>query len=88
MLRLECNACFTEYDADTSDALLRHMYCSKECEDAEDSRLKEANSIMDSAIKNNPSLLEDHRVKLQEIGFKNMGLGDLVKFTKKEIEEK
>lgn len=82
MLKLECNSCFETYDADTSDALLRHMYCSKSCEDAEDERLTEANHIVDSALANNPSILDEQRAKLREIDLRNAGLSGIIQFSK------
>jgi hypothetical protein len=55
-VKLECHSCYEEYMLETSTAALKGMYCSSECEIAEDTRLKEANEIISNAEKENPEI--------------------------------
>ena len=53
-MNLECMHCYKPYYYAESTAITQSMYCTKECEDAEVQRLKDGNSILEQAQKENP----------------------------------
>jgi len=78
-ITLECFHCFNQYNSDETTAQTKYMFCSVECENAEDARLKEGNQILENAQQQNP--LFEQEQKQQNL--KHMNVSGILNFVKK-----
>lgn len=81
MAQAQCLSCYREYDMEASDASVIYMFCSKDCEETENTRLAEQNKLYEEALKRNASIPKQLEQTTVPQSFRS-----LLNFTKKEDE--